>query len=372
MTQNELSHHGIIGQKWGIRRYQNKDGSLTNAGKKRYNGGSSIDIIEANKDRRIQSKLAEQQYKGEKLRKAALAYKADIIKKHPDRAEKYNSMSEEDIEKEFIRRENMKTALKYGAVAVGLGTAMYIAYRMSLSKQINDTEKCTAKDIKNALDRAQEDLDYCFSKGYTLHRQVGYENFDLTKNGSKALYATTNRNDTNTYMALLKDFNNTGKRYDVTLKATTQLLAPSDKKAREIFDEVWNSNPQYREHLKNTIAQVYKENGFNEQGALAVASHFVEKDPFYAGVYAICKQGADTKILQNEYIKRGYNALIDYHDVIDGLSKQPLILLDPQNTLTKIGEEFVSASDKTNALHYVALHGTDLARAVAQRILFRQ
>ena len=30
-----LCHHGIKGQKWGIRRYQNKDGSLTKAGKER-------------------------------------------------------------------------------------------------------------------------------------------------------------------------------------------------------------------------------------------------------------------------------------------------------------------------------------------------
>lgn len=33
----ELYHSGIKGMKWGIRRYQNKDGSLTPAGKKRYN-----------------------------------------------------------------------------------------------------------------------------------------------------------------------------------------------------------------------------------------------------------------------------------------------------------------------------------------------
>lgn len=35
-NQNELRHHGIKGQKWGIRRFQNKDGSLTSAGKTRY------------------------------------------------------------------------------------------------------------------------------------------------------------------------------------------------------------------------------------------------------------------------------------------------------------------------------------------------
>lgn len=33
---SELRHHGIKGQKWGIRRFQNKDGSLTPAGAKRY------------------------------------------------------------------------------------------------------------------------------------------------------------------------------------------------------------------------------------------------------------------------------------------------------------------------------------------------
>lgn len=37
MANNELAHWGIKGMRWGIRRYQNKDGSLTPAGKKRYN-----------------------------------------------------------------------------------------------------------------------------------------------------------------------------------------------------------------------------------------------------------------------------------------------------------------------------------------------
>lgn len=32
---NNLQHHGIKGQKWGVRRFQNKDGSLTAAGRKR-------------------------------------------------------------------------------------------------------------------------------------------------------------------------------------------------------------------------------------------------------------------------------------------------------------------------------------------------
>lgn len=42
MANNQLQHHGILGMKWGVRRYQNTDGSLTSAGKKRRSLGQSI------------------------------------------------------------------------------------------------------------------------------------------------------------------------------------------------------------------------------------------------------------------------------------------------------------------------------------------
>lgn len=34
MKNSQLYHHGILGMKWGVRRFQNKDGSLTSAGKR--------------------------------------------------------------------------------------------------------------------------------------------------------------------------------------------------------------------------------------------------------------------------------------------------------------------------------------------------
>ena len=49
MNNAELYHHGVKGQRWGIRRYQNKDGSLTPYGKKRY--AKELAKLEAEKKR---------------------------------------------------------------------------------------------------------------------------------------------------------------------------------------------------------------------------------------------------------------------------------------------------------------------------------
>lgn len=54
-----LSHHGILGQKWGVRRFQNEDGSLTPAGEKRYGSGDSDSKPMSKREKRKAEKVEE-------------------------------------------------------------------------------------------------------------------------------------------------------------------------------------------------------------------------------------------------------------------------------------------------------------------------
>ena len=88
MANNYLQHHGIKGQKWGVRKYQNEDGSLTPAGEKRYAKlDKKIGRVEAlkNTNKKVTDArnayadqwLANKNYKAGSKREARLTRKAE-------------------------------------------------------------------------------------------------------------------------------------------------------------------------------------------------------------------------------------------------------------------------------------------------------
>lgn len=83
---NELYHHGILGQKWGLRRFQNKDGSLTSLGKKHREGDSGS----SNSGDSLKKKLAI------KFQKRKIQKQADAKKKSEEEAQK----SEEELRRQ--------------------------------------------------------------------------------------------------------------------------------------------------------------------------------------------------------------------------------------------------------------------------------
>lgn len=93
---NYLAHHGIRGQKWGVRRYQNLDGSLTPAGRRRLSALESSHIntmssLEADINKRNKSldKRDENLYNAAEEREKAIKYrkKVDKFERKANRAE---------------------------------------------------------------------------------------------------------------------------------------------------------------------------------------------------------------------------------------------------------------------------------------------
>ncbi len=78
---NELKHYGILGMKWGVRRFQNKDGTLTPAGKLRYRKNKDGTLTEAGKKR----------YTGLK----GIIKRKEEARSVENRAKKYKNLSEE-------------------------------------------------------------------------------------------------------------------------------------------------------------------------------------------------------------------------------------------------------------------------------------
>lgn len=102
---NYLAHYGILGMQWGVRRYQNADGSLTSAGRKRYGEGPS------KKGGSIKEKIGSRiEYTKKKRAAKAYSRKMSTVKGSVDEA--LNRMTDKRIAKETARYKAANDYLK--------------------------------------------------------------------------------------------------------------------------------------------------------------------------------------------------------------------------------------------------------------------
>lgn len=100
--QNYIVHSGIKGQKWGIRRYQNEDGSLTPEGKERYRDVKKI-YKSGMKTARGISNIEERSKKKKE--------KTDLANELKKTEESLKNMSDDDLRK-IVNRMNLEEQYK--------------------------------------------------------------------------------------------------------------------------------------------------------------------------------------------------------------------------------------------------------------------
>lgn len=121
MYEVYLAHHGILGMKWGVRRYQNKDGTLTEAGKKRYRMDADGNIKKMSASERQEASLkAKQRELALTKARQARAEKAEYNKKKAEAiksgdaskiAKYFNDLNQAEL-KEAMDRINTKQSFQ--------------------------------------------------------------------------------------------------------------------------------------------------------------------------------------------------------------------------------------------------------------------
>lgn len=299
IPSEDLQHHGIKGQQWGRRRFQNEDGSLTPAGKERYDDDTPNNPARPKHRDKLITK-----YEGEGFSRSDAEY-----------------LAERRIKAEKIVA---------GAAAITVVAAT--AYAIN-------------KHMKTRVDTV-------IKEGAELQRISGNTSLE------RALYVSYDKNDNLKYRGLYgMNTNAPNGLKQMTLKAKSEIRIPSRQKAQDTFIDMLKNDKEFNEITRRSLKDMKSKDWF-PFGMKTTVNEFVDNGKMsskkgYKELYDAFNMGfantrGDTKtsntMFYNKLKELGYDAVTDINDQkYSGYkAKAPTIIFNN----TKVGLEKVKELSK--------------------------
>lgn len=339
----ELYHHGIKGMRWGVRRFQNSDGSLTNTGRSRY--ADDPTVVKSKQD----FKSAKKAYKSAQ-RKANIISTSSNIKEADAALKKFKSakfnyktnkevarISAKGITFKNKSKHRQKLEEEYRKMGLDKEHAQAAANKRIKTERIlatSATMTVAACAAYYARHKYKNKIDGIIKAGESLQR------IEMQNTGDKlhdSFYVAKGKHDSKRYANLLgmTRQKQTGHAYMMKLEASKDIKVASKDKAAKIFGELYKNDPAFKKSVELNVSKHF--NGSNEvRNTNNLSSRNIKKmyENFNSALVDIKKNGSGAdKKFYDKLKSHGYGAIQDINDMkYSGYhAKNPLIVFDNSN-----------------------------------------